>query len=350
MRTAGLMMNDVWAHRILNERGVETARFEQVPAEIDVFVESVVLRHHGQEQKYRPYLHVRGELRGVRLEYELPYGINEVTYSSKQGERVDAFYEFNDEQLTVLTSKGLFREDFRVPESEITDFTWELPASVDVLVLAPDPQIEGGNVPVVFTEVHDRSHLVISDENSGYDLAGHFHDLSFMPSVPVMVEEEARVARTRSDELNSLFGEEVFERETRELAIEPVTSAEPVVDEVDSRKEAIEAEIEAERERYAAERAGQDGTVENVYVQRIAKSLTDEEAEEVVIEQESPTPVPGQTASEESSLEPWTHEGDLDLGLENEAQTKAEHEQRKHSVAAAAAELEHADSGTDREY
>lgn len=36
MRTAGLMMNDVWASRVLNERGVEVYRYENQEADLSV--------------------------------------------------------------------------------------------------------------------------------------------------------------------------------------------------------------------------------------------------------------------------------------------------------------------------
>ncbi|MDW6057958.1 hypothetical protein SAZ11_07635 [Streptomyces sp. FXJ1.4098] len=136
MRTAGLTMNDVWAHRVLRERGVETYRLEGVTAELDVMVESLDLKHRGKEENYRPYLHMTGELRSVTPVKALPFGISQVTYSPGQGEKVDAFYEFNDQQLVALASKGYFTSGFAVPE-QVTGIEWELPATADMLVLAP---------------------------------------------------------------------------------------------------------------------------------------------------------------------------------------------------------------------
>ncbi|BAS11911.1 hypothetical protein AHiyo8_02140 [Arthrobacter sp. Hiyo8] len=99
-------MTDVWAHRVLRERGVETARIENEQADVVVFVETMELAHHGPEQNFRPYLHMNGELRGVRPHRRLPYGVDAVTFPTGGGETVDVFYEFDDKQLTLLAKRG----------------------------------------------------------------------------------------------------------------------------------------------------------------------------------------------------------------------------------------------------
>lgn len=342
MRTAGLMMNDVWAHRVLRERGVETMRLEQVPAEVGVLVETVEMRHHGQEQKYRPYLHVTGELRSIRPGDELPYGITELTYTAGQGEAVDAFYEFDDQQLVELAAKGYFREEFTTP-GDVTGFEWELPATIDVVMLAPDPQVDGGGVPVVFTHVHDRGDLVIGLDSSGYDLTEYFEDYSRAG----IIQPEAAVGehelRTRSDQLDSLFGEEVFALETEQAAPVWEQTSEIGQDDMESRKQAIEAEIEAEREQFQADRAAEDGTLEQVYAERIAQSLTGQVQPAEETDEIPPRP----------EHEPWTQDGDLDFGFDDEDDQETEKislAERKRQVSRAAAELTHDETDHGRQY
>jgi hypothetical protein len=88
MRIEGLPMTDVWAHRVLRERGVETIEVDQQPADIDVLVETADLDHHGPEQNFRPYLHVTGELRAVRPATSLPYVYEVMTLSTRSWTRV----------------------------------------------------------------------------------------------------------------------------------------------------------------------------------------------------------------------------------------------------------------------
>ncbi|MFD8609388.1 hypothetical protein [Streptomyces sp. NPDC059631] len=299
MRTAGLTMNDVWAHRILRERGVETYRLEGVTAELVVVVESLDLKHRGREENYRPYLHVTGELRSVTPTEALPFGISQVTYSPGQGEKVDAFYEFNDQQLVVLAGKGYFTSGFAVPE-QVTGIEWELPATADMLVLAPSEAQTEGDAPVVFTRIHDIAGLEINLETSGYDLADYFadHTTEGVPRAEALAD--ARELKARSDAINSLFTEVELglDTEVKQAVAAPVPEAAPVADGMNARLQQIEAEIAAEREQYQTERASTEGTTEKLYRERVVGALHQAE------EQEEPStpPVPAREAHHDLEL------------------------------------------------
>ncbi|WP_424863103.1 hypothetical protein [Streptomyces sp. MMS24-I29] len=271
MRTAGLTMNDVWADRILRERGVETYRYEGLDADIGVLVESAELRHRGKEENHRPYLHITGELRSITPAEPLLYGISQVTYSPGQGEKIDAFYEFDDEQLVALTRKGYFSRSFDVPE-QITGIEWELPATVDALVLAPSGT--ESDVPVVFTQVHGTAGLEIDLTSSGYDLTDYFADHSKDSVERTQVLADERALRARSDAINSLFTEDELDltEETGHPA-RPAAQEETEADEVNSGLLQVEAEIAAEREQYQAQRERTAGTPENLYHERVAQAL-----------------------------------------------------------------------------
>ncbi|MFJ6484202.1 hypothetical protein ACIQK6_29350 [Streptomyces sp. NPDC091682] len=342
MRTAGLTMNDVWAHRVLRERGVETYRLEGVVAELGVMVESLDLKHRGVEENYRPYLHMTGELRSVTPAEALPFGISQVTYSPGQGEKVDAFYEFDDQQLVVLAGKGYFTSGFTVPE-QVTGIEWELPATADMLVLAPSEVQTEGDVPVVFAQIHGIGGLEIDLESSGYDLAGYFadHSKNGVPRAEAVVD--ARGLKSRSDAINLLFTEDELglDTEVKQVVGAPVPEAAPVADGMNARLRQIEAEIAAERERYKTERASTEGTTENLYRERVAAPLHRAEEEKVP----SASSVPTREAQRDLDLDP-------DLEAEEQETRRREVkpvpslDERKLQVAQRAADL---DFGVDDE-
>lgn len=277
MRTAGLMMNDVWADRALRERGVEAHRYDGLEAQVGVLVDSVELKHRGKEENHRPYLHVIGELRSITPAEPLPYGITQVTYSHGQGEKVDAYYEFDDEQLAALVGKGYFSRSFAVPE-QVTGIEWELPATVDALVLTPSEQ--QSDAPVVFMNVHRIADLEIDLESSGYDLSEYFADHSKDGAQAEAVVDD-RGLRARSDAINSLFTEDELDlvAQAEGLPREAEQEQEPAAG-VGTQLQQVEAEIAAERERYQAELESTEGTPEHLYHQRVAQALNADEAED----------------------------------------------------------------------
>ncbi|WP_158819126.1 MULTISPECIES: hypothetical protein [Streptomyces] len=335
-------MNDVWAHRVLRERGVETYRLEGVTAELGVMVESLDLKHRGKEENYRPYLHLTGELRSVTPAIALPFGISQVTYSPGQGEKVDAFYEFDDQQLVVLAGKGYFTSGFAVPE-QVTGIEWELPATADMLVLAPPGAQTEGDAPVVFIQIHDIGNLEIDLESSGYDLAAYFtdHSKNGVPRAEAVVD--ARGLKARSGTINSLFTEDELglDSEVEAVVGAPAPEAAPVAGGMSARLQQVEAEIASEREQYQTERAITEGTPENLYRERVAAPLHRTE------EQERPfaPPIPAREAQHGLNLE-------LDLKLEERETRRREAtkpapslDERKRQVAQCAADLDFGEDG-----
>src|SRR5699024_384115 len=271
MRTAGLMMNDVWADRVLREQGVQAYSYDNEEAEIGVLVEMVEIKHRSQEEKYRPYLHLSGELRSITPAQELSYGISQITYSAGQGERVDAFYEFSDYQLVQLADKGYFSKEFRVPE-DITDIEWQLPATVDLLVLAPSEK--EGDVPVVFSRVQDIGGLETSEYDSGYDLAKYFEDFS-REGTTEPEEAIAHRPRSRADEFEPLFSEEdlaVEGRREQSTHVAAVSDPEVELDGLSLQLREVEAEVTSEAEQVRAELESTEGTTQNIYFERVARA------------------------------------------------------------------------------
>ncbi|MFC4048390.1 hypothetical protein ACFOY4_01730 [Actinomadura syzygii] len=342
MKIAGLAMNEIWAHRVLREVGVETVRAEGAPAEIGVFVESVDLAHHGPEQRYRPYLHITGELRSVRPAEALPHGVKEVAFPPGSGERVDAFYEFDDEQLTRLTHKGYFSTGFVVPE-KVTGLEWELPATVDALVLAPTGLGGGGepDVPVVFVKVHDLGNLDIDLESSQYDLVEYFddHSKAGLDRAEQLVDDRGLGAR--SGAISPLFGEDDLDAvRGAGTSVTPARETTSARDDLDARLQDVAAAVDDEEAQARAQLERTAGTPENLYRQRVASSFEAEPANEP----STAAPAPAD-------------EHDLDLGDQDRdepaidaSNTKVSLEETTRQVTARAAELDHGEADGDRQY
>jgi hypothetical protein len=176
-----------------------------------------------------------------------------------------------DQQLVALTSKGYFRTAFAVPEQQITGIEWELPATVDALVLAPSGT--PADVPVVFTQVHDIAGLEIDLASSGYDLTDYFDDTSRDGATRVASVVDERGLRARPDAMNSLFPDEELDLVDQAEPIASAALAETEAEVMGTRLQQVEAQIAAEREHYRAERERTQGTPENLYHTYVAQAL-----------------------------------------------------------------------------
>lgn len=172
MKIPALSMASPLAGRLLREGATLVP---DVPCEAVVHVEQAYLSHHGPDQNYRPYLRLSGKLRSLVPEERLPGDVHELTARPTMGPEFDVFYEFSDEQLGQMVTKGYFSRQFAVPPI-MTGVEYELPVTASVLVLEPyDPQ--AGDVPLVFVDVHNRNDLELDLESSGYDLAEYFESV-----------------------------------------------------------------------------------------------------------------------------------------------------------------------------
>ena len=341
-------MNDVWAHRVLRERGVETELIEGAPAEVAVLVETLQLAHHGPGKNYRPYLHLHGELRSVRPHGQLPHGVDEVLFPPGGGDIVDGYYEFDDVQLTELTRKGYFSPGFTVPE-QVAGIEWSLPATVDALVLAPagpSGTISGTSadvpdIPVVFVRVHNLGNLSIDLESSGYDLVPYFADHSTDRSRQEEQQPVEENPPVRTDAIVSLFDDAEFERPAAAAsAVEtgPGT-ARDAKEELSVQLQAVAAGLDAEAEQDRRSREARNGTFENVYRERIAGALETKAGKEA-----APEPRDTDQFAQEENTGPSPAEN-------TPVQGSARLEELKRTVSRRASELErHHDHATPHRY
>lgn len=201
MKVAGIKMTDPWASRALRSNGVETEHVASAPVETVVDMEQVAFEHHGPDKNYRPLLHLTGTLSSILPEEALPYGIDEVTFRRGQGPVVDAFYEFDDEQLAELVSKGYFTEGFE-PPSTMAGIPWQLPTTIDALIMAPQ---SGEDAPVVFVTIHGQTELALDAVSSGYDLAEYFENHLTPEAQARTAQKTAQGVPTRSSEINDFL-------------------------------------------------------------------------------------------------------------------------------------------------
>ena len=206
MKLAVLPLNDPWSQRVTRDASATSDMLRGVATDVYVNLDAVEFLHHGPEQRYRPYLHLQGEIVQLAPQDALPYGITDLHYKPGAGPRLDAFYEFTDGQLADLVTKGYFTEDFTVPE-EMINAQLDVPGVVDYLVVYPEYADE---VPVIFAGVRDRNDLVLNAENSGYDLDVYFQSVqrSDVEVTRELTEAQREGARVYEGEIDDLFAGE----------------------------------------------------------------------------------------------------------------------------------------------
>lgn len=286
MKIAGLAMTDAWAHRLLSERGVDVDVVEAAPGEMKVLVDSVQLHHHGPEQKYRPYLHISGEVRSVLPAQPFSHGVDEVEFARGAGDVVDGYYEFTDQQLMDLLAKGYFNQGFVVPE-QVIGLEWELPCTLDATIIAPagdnvrlsEQEAEAApDVPLVFLRIRNIADLKLDLYNSEYDLASYFADFSHDGGERFALQEERQAqsesARTRVLPTVMFDVDEVLGSEAVLGDTESVENVEGLAAQI------IEAEAALSRDEllHRDERVQTEGTIENVYQHRVANVVAEREA------------------------------------------------------------------------
>lgn len=280
-------MNNAWAHRALRATNIVTQRFEAQDAVLNVLVDEASLGHHGEEKQSRPYLHLGGSLLAVRPKEALSYDIDELTFDLGHAERIDAYYEFDDAQLVELVRKGYFSPGFQAP-ADLVDVEWELPATVDVLILAPSG--EGpDNAPSVFVDVKDAADLRVDLQSSSYDAAYYFEDYSRSGAEhegSVVSKQPAELSAVRGPapaldrELKSLFTEEQMQSAGlgEHALFGQQASAEVPNSILDDRMAELDENVREEREALKRERSLETGSVQNLYDTHVSASLLEDEA------------------------------------------------------------------------
>lgn len=147
----------------------------------------------------RPYMHMVGEC--LSLRGNLPQGVSQLNFEEHHGIPVDILYEFSDEQLADLVSKGLYTKGFKCPDILTGDSFIDMPVYVDVAAVSPDVT---ASVPILFADIENRKAIITDMQACGYDFAEYFEQ-----AVPPEEEEDALDFDTMSlDDEDELFADE----------------------------------------------------------------------------------------------------------------------------------------------
>lgn len=117
------------------------------------------------ETRYRPYLVLDTEIQGAIGDFS--NDITEFRYREEDKLLRSVHYDFTDEELGVLASKGLYNPEFEVP-SLFTDTDFELPIDLDVYL------VNMNDKTMVYASYDMISDLKTNSKLSGYDLVQYF--------------------------------------------------------------------------------------------------------------------------------------------------------------------------------
>lgn len=165
-------LNSIFASNIQHMDDNEIDDLKNVPMSAVINTETAFLAFRSpwdRDYPNRPYLHILGSLQ--QLNGTLPYDITGI-YTQHNTTRVDAFYEFTNDQLSDLVKKGLYERGFEVPE-QIKESQLEVDVNCDFKIIKPDKN-RNVDFPIVFAQVNNLRNLQLTQENSGYDLAEYF--------------------------------------------------------------------------------------------------------------------------------------------------------------------------------
>lgn len=117
------------------------------------------------DTRYRPYLVLDTEIKGAIGDFS--NGITEFRYRDDDKLLRAVNYEFTDEELSILVSKGLYNKDFEVPEL-FTDTDFEIPIDLDVYL------VNVNDKTMVYASYDMISDLKTNSKESEYDLVQYF--------------------------------------------------------------------------------------------------------------------------------------------------------------------------------
>ncbi len=134
-----------------------------------VYMQTANLQFHSRAENYRPYLALSGRVE--KLLGDFPQGVTELKFDVADQPKFIGVYDFAQDELQELVGKGLYTSTFEVPD-ELTDqntyFEIDMDAEVSVVTSLED------DVPVVLANVIDINNMVLTRDNTGYNLAEYF--------------------------------------------------------------------------------------------------------------------------------------------------------------------------------
>lgn len=203
---------------------------EGVQCEGDIHVSDAYLNAnswHDRKNPGRPYMCITGECRSIRG--KMPYGVTKLTFKEGKGIPVDIYYEFNDDELSGMVKKGLYRPGFKCPE-EIYENVLDMPITCNFIVVAPQ---KGSNIPILFADIVDKHYIVTNSDDCGYVFGDYFKEA-----------EEPEVEDDFLDFADIELEDDLFEQPEEDKVEEVVEEPEPAEEtEIDKHYDAIHERV-----------------------------------------------------------------------------------------------------------
>lgn len=173
----------------------------------EVFVTNTFLGYDEQNM-HRPYLRLLGDVKSIKGKF--PCGVTEAIFSDNHTcPKVDYRYNFTNEELAELCTKGLFDNGFKCPDIFVEN-VFELPMTCSVRAVVPE---KSADAPLLFINIDNQYNLETSHESSGYSITKYF--------------EEVKPEDVKNKDLNEV---EFRDIDDKDLLFNEETKAEPVAE------------------------------------------------------------------------------------------------------------------------
>lgn len=170
-------------------RSVQTEEYRDFSCTAHMQAEDVFLDYRPKtDENYpnRPYLLLRGSC--TKLTGNLPYDVSELDLDSENSSDIEILYEFSDEELSDLCSKGLFNKDFKVPDKFYSlDYTMDVNCDFEAFQTTNE---KGENIPIIIYHINDSISREYSQNDFGESFADYFESINKPVHKQVSVQEQ----------------------------------------------------------------------------------------------------------------------------------------------------------------
>lgn len=167
MKLVGFIGNDINASQF-EALGASVEKYESVSGNLVFKPYNAYIQFDSyDENRYRPYLQLDAEIcggNGFKID-----DIDGFVYREDDKLNRSVRYDFTDDELAILVSKGLYQVDFQVPEL-FTTTEFEIPMTMDLVV------VKTSDHRIVYADYDMVSDFTTNSEITDYNLVQYFAD------------------------------------------------------------------------------------------------------------------------------------------------------------------------------
>lgn len=167
MKLVGFIGNDINASQF-EALGASVEKYESVSGNLVFKPYNAYIQFDSyDENRYRPYLQLDAEIcggNGFKID-----DIDGFVYREDDKLNRSVRYDFTDDELAILVSKGLYQVDFQVPEL-FTTTEFEIPMTMDLVV------VKTSDHRIVYADYDMVSDFTTNSEIADYNLVQYFAD------------------------------------------------------------------------------------------------------------------------------------------------------------------------------